>query len=343
MRDGKRLDIFGKLISPMLARLSQHIPSGNYAYEVKWDGVRAIAYIEGKSLRLLSRNNLDITASYPELKGILRQFPAQNAILDGEIIALNDDSIPDFQRLQHRMHVRDAIASQALSRSSPVTYMIFDMLFLNSNSLLDTRYFERRERLLALNLTGAHWTTPEHFLGDPGPFFEATRTMGIEGVMAKRCDSLYLPGKRTDAWLKIKHVRKQEFVVAGWQDGQGARKGVPGALLLGYYDATPAEARRRKQPQRLVYAGKVGTGFSLRVLDGIQARLRKHVLEVNPFEVDPPRERGTHFARPELVAEVQFSSWTGTHMLRHASFQGLRDDKAPSEVVREDKNEVMQK
>ncbi len=301
----------------MLARLAPHIPSGEYAYEVKWDGVRAVAYIDDKRLRLLSRNNRDITVSYPELKDIARKFPARNAILDGEIVALNASGLPDFERLQHRMHVRDAGAAEALSRSIPITYMIFDLLYFDDSSLIEAPYASRREKLFALNLMGQHWSVPEHFIGDPAPFLEATRKMGIEGVMAKRLDSSYFPGRRNDAWLKIKHVRKQEFVIAGWQDGQGARSGVPGALLLGYYDVDPEEARRRHEPQKLVYAGKVGTGFSTQALKDIQTRLRKHAIAVNPFNVDPPRERGTHFARPELVAEIRFGSWTSTHMLRH--------------------------
>ena len=328
-------EIFKKKLPPMLARLAAHAPSGEYAYEVKWDGVRAISYLTEKRLRLLSRNNLDITISYPELQSIAQKLPARNAILDGEIVALNAAGLPDFERLQHRMHVRGADTAKALSRSSPVTYMIFDLLYFNDVSMLDRPYLKRREKLLGLNLTGPHWSTPEHFIGDPTPFIEATKKMGIEGVMAKRLDSSYLPGKRSDAWLKIKHVRKQEFVIAGWQDGQGARSGVPGALLLGYYDVAPEEARRRSEPQKLVYAGKVGTGFTRSTLKEVQSRLRKHAVKRNPFTVDPPRERGTHFARPRLVAEVRFGSWTNTHILRHASFQGLRDDKPPCEVVRE--------
>jgi len=335
MRGRERSDIFNVAITPMLARLAQRVPVGGFAYEVKWDGVRALAHVNQKRLSLLSRNNLDITAGYPELRELSRKFTAQDAILDGEIVALNSDGLPDFERLQHRMHVRDSSAALALSQSSPVTYILFDILYLNGHSIIDNSYTDRREKLFALKLAGPHWSTPEHFIGNPDSFIEATRELGVEGVMAKRLDSPYQPGLRSDAWLKIKHVRKQEFVIAGWQDGQGARRGVPGALLLGYYDASAEEARRRKQPQKLVYAGKVGTGFSVKALEDIQSRLSKHAIDSNPFEIDPPRERGTHFVRPELVAEVRFGSWTRSHILRHASFQGLRDDKSPGDVVRE--------
>jgi len=320
----------------MLATLVSHIPADSFACEVKWDGVRAIAYIEAGRLRLLSRNNLDITSAYPELGSLPRHIKARNAILDGEIVALNEQGLPDFERLQRRMHVRDNAAIQVLSRRYPVIYMIFDILYLNDTSALDDPYLIRRDKLSALKLNEAHWQTPEYYLGDPAPFLEATRHLGVEGVIAKQTNSPYVPGKRTGAWLKIKHVRKQEFVIGGWHEGEGARSGVAGALLLGYYDTDPETARHRKQPQKLVYAGKVGTGFSMRMLEEIQASLRKLEIDTNPFEVDPPREREIHFVRPELVAEVRFGSWTSTHMLRHPSFEGLRDDKPACEIIRED-------
>jgi bifunctional non-homologous end joining protein LigD len=330
----KKSAVFDLFIPPMLARLSTRVPTSEFAYEVKWDGVRAVVYVGNGKLRILSRNHLDVTGAYPELAALPKHLHARDAILDGEIVALDAEGLPSFSRLQRRMHVRSA-AAQGLSQSHGVTYMFFDLLYLNGTSLTDKPYLERRAKLIELKLEGEHWSTPENYIGDAGPFMSATQELGLEGIIAKKANSPYYPGKRTDAWVKIKHVHKQEFVIGGWQDGQGSRLGVPGSLLLGYYDCTPEEARRNNRAQKLTYAGKVGTGFSDRMLSDIHVELRRRELASNPFEIRTPRERNIHFAKPELVAEIRFGSWTHDDILRHASFQGLREDKSAAEVVRE--------
>ena len=243
---------------PMLARAGA-LPAddGPWAYEIKWDGVRALAYSEPGELRLESRNLNDITAQYPELARLGRALGSHAAVLDGEIVAFDARGRPSFAALQRRMHVTSKSQIRRLAESSPVTYMIFDLLWLDGHSLMELPYEQRRERLAALGLDGEHWQTPEPLRGKGRDVLEATAEQGLEGVVAKRLDSPYRPGQRTGAWLKIKNVGRQEFVVGGWLPGAGRRKDRIGALLLGVHDAGG----------QLRYVGRVGSGFSERELD----------------------------------------------------------------------------
>jgi bifunctional non-homologous end joining protein LigD len=324
----------------MLLRLKDSVPVGNYAYEVKWDGIRAVAYIESGKLRLTSRNLLEITRDYPELQPLAREINGA-LILDGEIVVLNEKGVPDFGLLQHRFRVGSELISRSLSQSSPATYMLFDVLHMDGESLMDQPYLRRREILQSLNLNGTHWNTPPFFQGSPDTFLEATRQLHIEGIVAKQVDSPYVPGKRTDFWVKVKNLKRQEFVIGGWMPGQGARLGLPGALLLGYYDIPSNEAKRLKRPQKLIYAGKCGTGYSNRTLEDLLAKMLAIETTENPFQENIPRGRTLRFVRPELVGEFQFAGWTEAGMIRHSSFQGLRFDKKASDVVREDLHKEM--
>src|ERR671910_1024585 len=245
-------------IEPMLARTGPLPPDdGRWAYEVKWDGIRAIGYAEGGRLKLVSRNGNDITPRYPELRELGRVLGAREAVLDGEVVAFGPDGKPSFQVLQSRMHVASEAAQRRLAAAHPVAYVIFDLLYLDGRDLMDLRYDERREALAALELSGPNWQTPAHRVGDGAALLEATRAQGLEGVIAKRLDCPYVPGRRSQGWVKVKNVLRTEAVIGGWLGGEGGRPGRLGALVVGYHDEDGA----------LRYAGRVGTGFDERELD----------------------------------------------------------------------------
>ncbi len=314
-------------LEPMLARAGELPPDdGRWAYEIKWDGVRAIAYSHPGELELQSRNLNDITGQYPELRRLNRALSSHSAVLDGEIVAFDEDGRPSFAALQHRMHVASAAGAARLAKSAPVTYIIFDLLWLDGHPLIDLPYSERRARLTALELSGERWQTPEHIVGSGREVLNASAAQGLEGVVAKRLDSTYEPGRRTGTWVKVKNVRRQEFVVGGWLPGKGGRSARIGALLVGVYD----------ENQSLRYAGRVGSGFSERELDRLGGLLEGLGRESSPFSAGPAPPRGAVFCEPRLVVEVEFSEWTTRGSLRHPSYKGLREDKPPELVVREE-------
>jgi bifunctional non-homologous end joining protein LigD len=301
-------------------------PDDGWAFEVKWDGVRAIAYSRPGELRLESRNLNDVTDRYPELARLGRALSSHSAILDGEIVALDRSGRPSFGTLQRRMQVSSRAQAQRLAKDTPVTYMIFDLLWLDGHSVMGLTYSERRELLSALELNGESWRTPEHTVGDGKALLQASTEQGLEGVMAKQLDSTYQPGARSRGWVKIKGVRSQELVVGGWLPGKGKREGRIGALLVGVYEPDG----------ELRYVGRVGSGFSEEELDRLEHLLDPLRQDGSPFGVGvkPPRE--AVFCEPKLVAEVEFSEWTSAGSLRQPRYKGLRDDKDPGEVVREE-------
>lgn len=314
-------------ITPMLARAGQ-LPGeeSGWAFEVKWDGERAIAYSTPGELRLQSRNLKDITDAYPEIGRLNRALSSHSAVLDGEIVAFDSEGRPSFGALQPRMHVDSRAQAKRLAASTPVTYEIFDLLWLDGHSLMALPYLERRERLAALQLNGDNWQTPEHVVGEGAALLEATREQRLEGIVAKRLSSIYQPGVRSRDWIKIKTTGRQELVIGGWLPGKGKRHERIGALLLGVYEPDGA----------LRYVGRVGTGFSEQELERLHTLLAPLRRESSPFSAGerPPRE--AIFVEPRLVAEVEFTEWTRKGNLRHPSYQGLRDDKRAEEVVRED-------
>jgi bifunctional non-homologous end joining protein LigD len=314
-------------LEPMLARTAELPPDdGRWAYEIKWDGVRAIAYSTPGRLELESRNLNEVTAQYPELRRLNRALSSHSAVLDGEIVAFDKQGRPSFQALQHRMHVSSAAQAGRLAKSTPATYMIFDLLWLDGHSLMALPCSERRERLAALELNGESWQTPEHLIGAGREVLQASAAQGLEGIVAKRLDSTYEPGRRTAMWVKVKNVHRQEFVVGGWMPGKGGRAARIGALLVGVYE----------EGQRLRYAGRVGSGFTEQELDRLAGLLEGLRLERSPFASGPAPPRGAVFCEPRLVAEVEFSEWTSRGSLRHPTYKGLREDKPPELVVRED-------
>ena len=295
-----------------------------WAFEMKWDGVRAVVYVEGGDVRVLTRNDREVVATYPELRGLADAVPGP-VILDGEIVAMDSKGRPSFGELQARMHVQQP--SAALRAQVPVSLLLFDVLHAGGESRLSRTYDQRRSVLEDLGLDGPHWATPPAFQGDGAAAMEVSKAQGLEGVLAKRRDSGYLPGRRSRDWLKAKHIRMQEVVVGGWSPGEGRRAGGIGSLLLGVHD----------DEGRLVYAGHVGTGFSERVLADLGARLARLERPAAPFADEVPRAhaKGAHWVAPELVGEVAFSEWTRDGRMRHPTWRGLREDKSPDEVVRE--------
>jgi bifunctional non-homologous end joining protein LigD len=311
-------------IKPMLAKLSA-LPSDEreWAFEVKWDGVRAIAHSQPGRIRFLSRNENDVTAAYPELRALNRDLGSHEAILDGEIVAFDANGRPSFQALQRRMHLRGGAALKRLAESAPVTYVVFDLLWLDGHGLTDLPYAERRARLDALKLKGERWRVPK-FHGEGRALLAATREQGLEGVVAKRLDSRYTPGGRGGGWLKIKSSQRQELVIGGWTTGKGSRSQSIGALHLGVHD----------EEGQLRYAGRVGTGFDAAELERLAGLLQPLARKDTPFTGRQP-PKGAHYVEPTLVCEVQFTEWTRAGTLRQPVYKGLREDKAAEEVVRE--------
>jgi bifunctional non-homologous end joining protein LigD len=316
-------------VVPMMARLSE-LPKrdSDYGFEVKWDGVRAIAYCESGRVRLESRNLRDVTRQYPEIGKLGRALGSRRAVLDGEIVALDEHGRPDFQRLQPRMHVVSESTIRRRVSDTPVVYMIFDVLWLEGHTTMQLPYTERRERLEALELDGDYWRTPAYHVEDGAAMLKASDEQGLEGVVAKRLDSRYEPGSRSGAWLKIKNKMQQELVIGGWLPGEGGRRDTLGSLAVGFYE-----------DGKLRYAGNVGTGFTQLTLTEVLSELRKRERPGSPFEGRQP-PKATRFVEPELVAEVEFRGWTKTRTLRQPSFKGLRDDKNARDVIFEEKLKV---
>lgn len=314
-------------IAPMLATAGVlPVEEAAFAFEIKWDGVRALIHAGGGRLHVESRRLVDITPRYPELWP-LAELLDRNIVLDGEVVAFDDSGRPSFGLLQHRMHVTDPRDVRRRMDPYPVAFMAFDVLWLGEHSTMSLPYTKRRSLLEELGLDHPCWSTPRNHLGDGAGLLAAIRARGIEGIVAKRLDSVYEPGRRSRAWIKVKSKPRQEVVIGGWLPGSGNRSGRLGALLTGYYEAG-----------ELRYAGRVGTGFTERMLDELARTLAPLERATNPFAGTPPadvRLRDARFVEPGLVAEVEFSEWTAGGTMRHPSFKGLREDKAPEAVVRE--------
>jgi bifunctional non-homologous end joining protein LigD len=329
-------------IKPMLARPGP-LPADQdgWSFEVKWDGVRAIAYAGPDGVCLTSRSLRDITASYPELAGLGEALQGRVAILDGEIVAFGEDGRPSFERLQRRMHLRggdagqpddqgrtvrgDSGVSALLFAETPVVYAIFDVLELDGESLMEFAYEQRRKHLEDLGLDAPAWRVPANHTGpDAGErLLAATRDGGLEGIVAKRLASRYEPGARNGNWVKLKHRRRQELMIGGWVPGEGRRRERIGALLMG----SLADGELR-------FAGRVGTGFNELTLTRLTELLASRTEDESPFAGEPRLPPGAVFVRPELVAEIEFVEWTSDGMMRAPSFKGLRDDRSATTVVR---------
>ncbi|MCW2920170.1 MAG: ligD [Thermoleophilia bacterium] len=354
-------------VKPMLAKLAD-LPDDpeEWAFEVKWDGIRAVLFSEGGRIRIETRNQNDVTHMYPELTRFGRALGSHEVVLDGEIVAFDEAGKPSFQTLQSRLGLTSEATIKTRSAATPVRYLAFDILFLDGRDVRDLPYLERRALLRDLFEDTPFWQVPNHHVGDGEALLGAVVEQGLEGVMAKRLDSTYKEASRAGAWRKIKRQQRQEFVICGWTEGDGRRAGSIGALLLAYYDSTPAKAKRSKQPQKLIYAGSVGTGFTDALLATLHEELTRREVKESPLDVGAPdpdspgkwqniraRDRAKskgldpktaakakrgliHYAKPELVGEVEYTEFTRDGTLRHPSFKGLRDDKPATDVIRED-------
>jgi bifunctional non-homologous end joining protein LigD len=322
-------------LAPMLATPGMPPLRGlaAWAVEMKWDGVRALAFIETGRLRLVSRTGKDITATYPEVTPLGRAIPHKQVLLDGEIVALTGGR-PDFEALQPRMHVTSASQASRLAEQIPVTYLAFDLLQLDGRPLTGLPYSERRALLEGIMRSGAGWLCPPSF---PGEDLDAVRAAsvanGLEGVVVKRADSVYDPGARSGNWVKVKNLLRQEVVVAGWKPGQGNRTGLIGSLLVGVYSGSAGSGGAR----HLVYCGHVGTGFTDETLRMLTARLAGLRRADSPFDgpVPPEHARPAVWVDPSLVIDVRFTGWTRAGRMRAPAYLGLRNDKDPSDVTRE--------
>lgn len=299
-----------------------------WAYEIKWDGMRVIAEVDDV-VTAHSTNGHEAADRFPELQGLADHLAGHRAVLDGEVVVLDELGRADFSRLQNRMHVSRPDKVAALRADHPVTFVAFDLLHLDDTPTVDLPYVDRRALLLDLVEPGPGWIVPEHQVGHGQELFDAAAATGLEGVMAKRLDSRYLPGQRSSAWRKVKVRRRQELVIGGWTAGTGGRSASLGALLVGVHDPAGGPLR---------FAGGVGTGFTDATLALLQSELAARTTDECPFDPPPPRaalRTPATWVRPELVAEVAFGEWTPEGRVRHGSYLGLRTDKDPSTVVRE--------
>jgi len=319
---------FPDRVEPMLATLTEEDrfgPQEGWAFEMKWDGVRVLAYLADGRVELRSRRGRDDTAAYADVAAALTEVDARSAVLDGEVVVLDAAGRPSFGLLQSRINLTKPADIQRLAAAHPAQLMLFDVLELDGESLLRRSYDERRQILedLVQPGPGSRLQVPPVFEGDLDAAMAASRLFGLEGVVAKRRSSPYSPGGRSGTWRKIKHHKTQEVVVGGWRPGQGRRDGGVGSLLMGVPTA-----------DGLHYVGRVGSGFNDRQLDDLQASLAPLTRATTPF-ADVPREdaRDAHWVEPRLVGEVVYGELTGPGRMRHPVWRGLRPDKAPEQVA----------
>src|SRR6267154_2117227 len=314
---------FGSL-EPMYASIGTEIPGDGWTFEPKYDGIRVLAFTTATDVKLITRNGKDKAAQFPEVVAALKKLALQTQrafLLDGEIVALIDGKPARFQELQSRMHVKEPRMIERLSVSSPAAIVLFDILVDDDDALIAKPWTERRARLLKLvgKRTAPHLWVTESIEGDGKKMLERARRQGWEGIIAKRMDSAYEPGKRPRSWLKLKIEFREEFVVGGYTEPRNSREHI-GALLLGYFDHS-----------RFIYVGHTGGGFTRQGLEEMYGRLKPLERKTSPFEETPKTNEKAHWVKPEVVVEVKFSEWTADRRLRQPIFLGVRDDKDPKE------------
>jgi bifunctional non-homologous end joining protein LigD len=288
-------------VAPMKAAIGALPPDDDrWAYEIKWDGYRTLAFVDAGQTRLQSSNLLDVTAKYPELAELAAYVNAKSAIIDGELVVLDAEGRPSFELMQQH--------------ATQVAYYAFDVLSVDGHDTIALPYEQRRGLVTGLLEAGPNWMVPAHRVGDGAALVAATIERGLEGVMAKRLGSVYVPGKRTPNWRKVKNRHTVQVVIGGYTPGTGNRGTTFGALLVGVLE-----------PDGLRFAGGVGTGFNQRTLSDLAARLRSLRSDSCPFVSLPPREysRNAIWVRPELHAEVEIAEFTNEGYVRHSSFTGL--------------------
>ncbi len=317
-------------IAPMLATAGPLAEGGpdEWAYEFKWDGVRAVVRVEDGRPTIMTRNGHDITRAVPELRPMAESLGSISAVFDGELVVLGEGGVPSFSRVAGRVK---GAGTEAARAHDPVSYIVFDLLHLDGRSLLHESYDERRRLLEATLSPGDSWALTPSFTEVSGAVvLQAALDRNMEGVVAKRRSSTYLPGKRSPNWVKTKLEHTQEVVIGGWTGGQGARRGTFGALVLGVPSGSGGT-------RPLTFVGKVGTGFNEDTRNELIAAMRPLTRATPPFDPAPPAAVGrtATWVRPTMVGEVAFREWTTDGHLRHPVWRGLRSDKSADEVVRE--------
>lgn len=309
---------------PMLATTGTPPAGPGWAFEFKWDGIRAVVGTAGAHWRAHSRNGNDVTGGYPEFDVFPEVAGGRKLLLDGEIVVLDPLGRPNFGLLQHRMHVRGP--NPELRAAYPVLFYAFDVLAIDGEPTLAREYTARRELLEELGLESPLVKVPPSVADVTGrQLLDVARQHGLEGIVAKRRASRYEPGRRSPAWVKTALVQTQEVVIGGWRRGKGRRAGGLGALVLGAYD----------DEGQLHYIGDVGTGFTDRVLDDLLVRLQALATSTRLFaNMTNPEASGVQWVQPRLVGEVEHRTWTHDGRLRHAAWRGLRPDRDPEEVRR---------
>lgn len=316
------------MYAPMLAggsRLPAH--PEQYQFEPKLDGQRVIVRAWSGHHDLRSRNGNDATTAYPELRGLAAELGGHAVVLDGEVVAFDEDGRPDFQLLQSRMHVRDPSAD--LVATTPVALAVFDLLWRDGESLIGQPQRVRREQLDLLAHGGAAWRVAAVLEGELDDLVAASRDVGLEGLMAKRLDAAYLPGQRSPAWIKVKFRHEREFVVGGWTEGERGRQGQIGSLAIGYVDAGADPSELLERPV-LRYVGQVGSGLGDKLLRELSEAFARFARDECPFVNPPPLP--VHWVEPLLVVQVAFAEMTRGGTLRAPSLLGVRRDVAPGDV-----------
>jgi bifunctional non-homologous end joining protein LigD len=310
----------------MLATLIEEpFDSEEWLFEIKWDGYRAIAFIEGDRLRLVSRNQNALTSAYPELHDLPQRVRARTAILDGEIVALDEQGRPSFGLMQQRTGVGEGGRKIRRTRDDiPVVYYAFDLLYHDGYNLMRVDLEERKDLLASILSPNDCLRYSDHYPGRGIELYDAAAARGLEGIVAKRSRSCYEPKRSTD-WLKIKITKRQECVIGGYTDPRGSRENF-GSLVLGLYD----------DKNRLIHVGHAGSGFTEKSHREMWKRLEQLQVTRSPFYGKVESTRPVHFVKPELVAEIKFTEWThegesGSIKMRAPVFQGLRFDKEPKE------------
>jgi bifunctional non-homologous end joining protein LigD len=315
-------------IHPMLATsIDEPFDGAEWLFEIKWDGYRAVAFIENGRVRLVSRNQNELTARYPELKDLPQSVKAKTAILDGEVVALDAEGRASFSLMQQRTGFRPGGRRAATNADVPVLYYAFDLLYLDGYDWRRVPLEDRKKKLASILLAGDSLRYSDHYEQQGKALFEIARQKGLEGILAKKRDSIYQE-RRSSEWLKIKIRHRLECVIGGYTEPEGARANF-GSIVLGLYD----------RQGRLIHVGQAGSGFNQKSLGEIFKLLKKRETKQKPFYGEVEALRKVTWVKPELVAEIEYAEWTeGANTgsgpkLRAPVFLGLRDDKDPRECL----------
>jgi len=306
-------------IRPMLAKTGKAFDDENYFFEPKWDGLRVIMFFHEGKIELQNRNLRDATGSYPELQKIRDRIGAKTAVLDGEVVVLREDGVPDFGRLQARFGVDDQKRVGVLAKTTPVTYVAFDLLHLNGQDVITRPLVERKKRLRSIVRESPYLLYGDHIETEGARFFKEATSRGFEGVIGKQSQSQYVPGLRTDYWIKTKKVETTDCVVIGFSQGEGTRDLTFGSLILAAYD----------ENGKLRHIGNVGGGFSNTALEDLRKKLSRIVTKTATVEGSVESPSPVTWVKPRLVVEVAYMTVTADGRLRFPRFKRLRTDKGP--------------